>query len=487
MPTLKINITEKSLDKVEKSLLEGTEPRIFVWDTDDHGFGAIVGRKGTTFVANFRAGTEQQRVTIGRRNHAAPNGDTWNVFRARKKAVEHLGQVAGGKDPSAPIRARKGGPTLSDACGMYVAKLRGNGKRPTSIATVEREIGDAENGYLVEWMDRPLASISGKECRARHEEITTDHGPHIANRVMREFRAVWNHVIKEASAGTIDGIAEGTVFPANPTVAVNMNKEGGSTSLVERRREPIAWSKLPAWHAAVLALGEESPIRRDYNLLVLLTGLRRTDAASLRWQHINTTDEVMATKVWHAVKQVWEDVELAPRSMVRPSPKGGAKRAFTVPLSSEIIAILERRRAENVEIEEFKDGDGGWVFPSKALKSDSERKQPCYACPDLGMPAHVKGAVVHISEPKEDSKVLVAPHRLRDTYTTALVEINPPLSPFVIDVLTNHRSPRGSVTAGYVGVIDLVEPQQRVSAFLVEKMKPSRHLHSVPDKSSARK
>ncbi len=69
--------------------------------------------------------------------------------------------------------------------------------------------------------------------------------------------------------------------------------------------------------------------------------------------------------------------------------------------------------------------------------------------------------VTHLKEPKEEG--LQSPHRLRDTYTTACNQAG--LSPYDIDVLTNHRPPRGSVAAGCINpdIEHLRQCQQKVT------------------------
>jgi integrase len=437
-------LAEKVLDKLA---LAPDQQQLVLWDAEVPGFAAVVGKKRTTFVVEYRAFDPERGGKVKRRQVIAHRGELreedglpWNVTFARQRAREIVGQVAGGADPSLAKRSRNSGPTLGEAFDLHVSRMRAEQASASSIATITRE----RDKYLKDWIGRPLRAIERAHCRALHEKLSKDHGPYLANRVMRHVRAAWNTALKEHD------------LPANPTIAVHWNKE-------RRRQEPIAWDKLPAWKGTVMSLepivvdrqrvGTRPGVRGDYQMFMLLTGLRRMDAATVRWEHI----------------------DLEKGLLHRPNPKGGKERAFTIPLSSECVKILERRKKENRGV--YKEGDAGWVFPSRAIKD-----KPCALCSALGQSAHVAGSVIHVVEGKQQrldkktgivERILPSPHRLRDTYTSALVEVGG-ISPFVIDVLTNHRPPRGSVTAGYVdlSIKHLAKCQERVSKFLLSKMEP---------------
>jgi integrase len=411
-----VDITERWLESYQ---LPPELARVQFWDERLSGFGVVVGRSLRSLVvrAYVKGKRVRRLVTLGhwspsklRAADAGLRDRTMTVAQARSAAIRELGAMHGGEDPAPEIMA---GPTFGDALALHMDRLHRKGGRPRSISSLESEAAR----HLSNWTARRLADISRTDCRALHERLTEDSGPYLANRVMRYVRAIYNTALKEYD------------LPANPTVAVHWNKE-------ERRQEPIQWVSLPAWRSAI---DELSAVRRDYQLVVLLTGLRRMDAATIRWEHI----------------------DLAARTLHRPNPKGGRARAFTIPLSRACVEILESRRDENRD-------DHGWVFPTDAVKG-----RPCDLCAELGQPAHVAGARVHLVEAKEMADAIVSPHRLRDTYTSALVEVGG-ISGYAIDVLTNHRPPRGSVTAGYISLSTdhLAECQERVSEFLLAKMNP---------------
>ena len=141
----------------------------------------------------------------------------------------------------------------------------------------------------------------------------------------------------------------------------------------------------------------------------------------------------------------WQDVDCEVGTLHRPNPKGGEERAFTIPLSQVAPGLLRFIRRRDAVL--FPGSE--WVFPTR-LRDRS---------------------VTHIKEPKERRRGLPSPHRLRDTYHSACQEAG--LSPYDIDVLTNHRPQRGTVSAGYIrqSMDHLRECQEQVTEHLLARVK----------------
>jgi integrase len=310
--------------------------------------------------------------------------------------------------------------TLGEALELHVRAMRAKRCAARSIETLTEECAR----HLGDWLARPIASIRRHECALRHERITETAGPWVANRVLQQFRAIYNTAARRFEE-----------LPAtNPTVAVTFNR-------VRRRREPIPWAELPDWRRRVETIA--NPVRRDLQLFLLFTGLRSLDARTVRW----------------------EDVDLAAGTLHRPCPKGGEDRAFTVPVGAAVRELLERRRRGNVALYPVEPddagspgarGDAGWVFPARTRD----------------------GRPTHVVEPKEQRTVagkkrpfLPSPHRLRDTFASAAHEAR--VHPLDLKVLLNHALPAADdVTEGYIrpSVEHLRGCVEEVAGFLEARM-----------------
>src|SRR5882672_9266207 len=121
---MKHRLTERYLDQI---VLADDQPQLIVWDEEVSGFGVVVGKRATTFVANYWANGVKRRQVIARRGDLRDEDSLpWTVTFARQRAKEILGKVAGGGDPSFEIRSRSGGPTLRDAFDLHVSRMRAN-------------------------------------------------------------------------------------------------------------------------------------------------------------------------------------------------------------------------------------------------------------------------------------------------------------------------------------------------------------------------
>jgi integrase len=374
------------------------------WDESCTCLGLRVGRSGQrSFLVQKTVGGRSRKVRIG-------DASKWLVDEARARARQLIVQMDGGIDPNAVKRQQKAqGVTLNEAIEMHANAMRAKGCAPKSISSIREEL----ERHLPDWLGRPLASITADECARRHERITPRAvaGPYSANRVMTSFRACY-HTAARRFRGQLD--------PESPTVGVTFNK-------VRRKRSPIPWAELPTWFQRVQSI--KNPVRRDLQLFILYTGLRSTDARTVRLEHI--------------------DFEAG--TLHRPKPKGGEDRAFTVPISKTVLEILKRRRDENID-------DGGWIFPSRDMN----------------------GRLTYVQQAKEQRydelgrKVgfLPSPHRLRDTFATSAHEAR--VHPMDLSILMNHTLPAGTVTEEYIrpSVEHLMESAERIARYLTSKMVP---------------
>ena len=354
------------------------------------GFGVLVSANTKTYVAQRDIGGRTVRVTLGRHG-------VMTTAEAKREAEEAIGLMRRGINPNEQKRAAQGRSiTLQEAADLY---LQSN--KPRAAKSI-KGFRDAMRLHLKDWLATPLAEITRKMIYDRHRRIGKISGPYAANATMRAFRAAYNRAIRLHEE-----------LPPNPTIGVDWFPE-------YRRDASISAEQLAAWHKDIQAL--PNPIRRDFYLFTLFTGLRRESAEEIRWEHL----------------------ALDKGTLLIPKPKGGTKRAFTLPLSDLLIETLRRRRVENEKLTP----DSPWVFPSDKSKAG------------------------HIAEPKltqaQKANVVVpfSVHGLRHTWITAANAAG--LSSYDIKMLTNHMLPKGDVTAGYIGLHmeALRASQQRVTDYL---------------------
>jgi integrase len=302
-------------------------------------------------------------VTLGRINELS-------VTDARKAANEILVAARQGRDVIGEQRAKhRAGLTLVDAYNEYSTALKRRGVSENTL------IHNAATWKRVSrYGNRELALITKRDVRAWHTEWGKS-GPSAANHAGRLLRTVYNYAARFADH-----------LPANPCTAIEWFPE-------RELRRVIAAEDVSAWWSKVEAI--ENPVRRAYWKVILFTGLRKSDAASMRWSEV---DE---------------------RGIHRPNPKGGRTRAFTLPMTSELKAILTEARIAATLVDPKSD----WVFPAASRTG-------------------------HLMEATEKTFPDVKPHALRRTYATACIEAG--IDPYTVKMLLNHTPDKGDVTARYV-------------------------------------
>jgi integrase len=207
---------------------------------------------------------------------------------------------------------------------------------------------------------------------------------------MRTLRAIYKHARKTNKKLPSD----------NPADAVDWNEE-------KRRDTGMGAGDLKGWFLQLTAL--ENPVRREFHLLMLLSGSRPTALQEIKPGH----------------------VDFRKRTLHVPKPKGGSKRAFDIPLSREMIRCLVRAVRSGREM--YPSQATEWVFPADSASG-------------------------HLAETNEDRDELSKwGNDLRQTFRTIATAAG--VSEIDAKLLMNHSIP--GVNAGYITRHKLVEDHLR--------------------------
>lgn len=318
---------------------------------------------------------------------------------ARLEAQKLLSSMARGLDPiEEDIKHKVATVTLDEVLIKYLETRK---LRPNSIKSFRQIL----NRCLSDWLSKPITSITKDMVEARHRELTkitqqNTSGKAQANIAMERLSVLLNFA---ANNYEVDGQP---IVLSNPVRRLSQNRLWHH---IPRRQGTIPDHKLACWYQNVVALKQTSV--RDYLLVMILTGLRRNEAATLQWQ----------------------DIDLNARVLTILSEIAKNHREHRLPLSNFLVDLFSQRKMQS--------GESVFVFPGRGGR---------HHMVDSGH------AISQIGE-KIDCRFLL--HDLRRTFLTMAERLDVPH--YVLKKLVNHVASH-DVTAGYI-VVDVERMRQHMS------------------------
>ncbi len=259
-----------------------------------------------------------ERITLGR----YPD---MTVEQARREAKRIALDIADGKNPADIKRGHKAELTFSELFNEYLERHSKPSKKTWN------EDQSKYDSYLVKPLGKKkLSTIDRKSIAHIHSAITKAGYSTTANRVLALVSSIFGWAI---SAG---------LWESNPGTGIRRNKE-------KSRDRFIQGDELPRFFKALTE--EENQTIKDYILVSLLTGARRSNVLSMRWADVNFS------------RAEWRIEET----------KNGTPQ--TVALSPEVIEVLLNRRAINESVFVFPGTGrtGHLMEPKKGWKRILER------------------------------------------------------------------------------------------------------------------
>jgi len=379
-----------------------------VYDSDVTGFGARVTANGVrAYVLSYTTrASRQRRYTIGGCDH-------WTATDARRKAKELKAEIDQGGDPLADIEAEREAPDMA----ALVARFRDEHfprLRKSSAHDYERLL---RNYVLPHFSEHTkVRDITFANVDALHRKITKTGATYQANRVVAVLSKMFSLAVRW-------GWRE-----SNPCRGIGRNRE-------HARRRYLTSDELERLTKALAKFPDQDIA--DAIRLLLLTGARRNEVLTMKWEHLDLT------------AGTWS----------KPPSSTKQNEAHIVPLSAPARQLLAERMGQ-------KAGGEAYVFPGNGSKHHIVNVW--HAWQRICKAAKISGLRLH---------------DLRHSYASALASAGHSLP--LIGALLGHRQPK--TTARYAHLFDdpLRRATEQVGATIANAGKPTAPPVSLRGRSRA--
>jgi integrase len=394
----------------------------------------VTANAARSFVVDKNTSRGRIRITLG------PAGtDQITLPQAREQTRIALGLIAEGytadqiKDrlARADNRIPEGAVTLNQVFEEYLAER----KHKLAARTVS-DYRKLLKTHLSDWQHLPLEAIDDEAVKAKFRAINS---PSRANYAFRLVRALFNSVTGNKDEGGR------VVVTVNPVAVLSQRAMWHRDA---PKREVIKLVELPAWWRAVNALATKpktlradsghfekgtaaansnAKTVRDFLQFLILTGLRRNEAATLKWVNLDIQSKMFTLTTTKN------------------------REPHTLPLSDFLYAMLKRRHA--AALKESDPLRAGYVFAGERGPLAEPKKQ--------------------IAKVVASSGVSFSSHTLRRTFASIAESLDIPY--LALKRLLNHKAQ--DVTGKHYTVIDverLRKPVQLITNFILRAAKAKK-------------
>jgi integrase len=280
-----------------KRLVAATESgERWIFDTKTPGLGLRIRNGMGAFYLYRRVMGRPAKIKLG--------GMEITIEQARKLAAKANGELAQGIDPREQRRQdRANSATLGNLLDHFIETH----SKPHKKSSADDEA--MVKLYLTDWKPRRLSAITQEEIRALHAKIGAENGKYAANRLLSLLHAAY------ARPGDLWS-------GPNPVHGVAKFRE-------QSRDRFLTAEELPKFFKALA--DEPNETIRDYLLILLLVGARRSNTAAMKWEQID-----LHRATWRI-----------------PETKNGLP--LLIPLAREAVQILRHRKKSSASL---------WVFPT---------------------------------------------------------------------------------------------------------------------------